>query len=145
MAQTGVVYAAVAAAAISAGALGFAVIWSYEPAEPPGSVDPITPPRIVAPAGKEPVPPVVSPAPVADARPETTRSAAPPIVTTATPGADARRSEAATARQPAKSSDPSPARSGAAAHARTAMLEPPPTPGIDAKVTSSAEPTRKLT
>ena len=82
MAQQGVVYVAVAAAAICAGALGFSVIWSYEPSEAPPAQ-----PQIAAPSAREPVPPVA-----ADSRPA-------PIVT-ATPGADA-RSEAAAPRPPA--------------------------------------------
>ena len=67
MAQTGVVYVAVAAAAISAGALGFSVIWSYEPAEPPTAVSPAQPPQIAAPAAKDTraVPPVASAVPSA--------------------------------------------------------------------------------
>ena len=143
MAQTGVVYVAVAAAAICAGALGFAVIWSYEPAESPAAVSPAQPPQIAAPAGKDTVPPVGSAVPsAADTETAGARPAAPRIVTTAIPGADARRSEAATARQPAKSSDPSPTRSGATAHAHTTMLEPVrapvPTPSIDAKAAASS-------
>ena len=156
MAQAGVVYVAVAAAAVSAGALGFSVIWSYEPPEalPPGVVSPLQPPVVVAPA--EPgrgFRLVAAPAPAApDTRQEAAlpgaaaKRAAPPIMTaTAMPGTDARRSDAASSREREKSGDVSAPKSAATAPARTGVLEPMParTPSIDARASTSPEPPRE--
>src|SRR5215207_1823778 len=122
-----VAYVAVAAAVVSAGALGFSVIWSYEPPEAPPSVSPAKPPVVAAPPATTPelpVPPDAAPpgpsvahapqegAPATMTAPERARLA-PPVVVTArpSPGADARRHEAATARERQRSGDATPGNS----------------------------------
>ena len=66
MTRAGVGYVAMVAAGVSAGALSYAVIWSYEPEAPPPIVIPAppAPPIASAPPVKEPeAPPPVANAP----------------------------------------------------------------------------------
>src|SRR4051794_22079942 len=117
MARAGLAYAAMLAASVSAGALGYAVIWAYAPEEPianaptvrsavapvevaaqpgpPGIVTPVVPvpPRAAAPEPVTVAPPAIATASVEPAAPPASGIPAPRVGVAPTPVAEPPKSQ----------------------------------------------------